>query len=98
LFGIWKKANQIKRRLFIFKNSPVLIIGHHVVYGKIVTLEKPIVVLKRMRKADQMEIEWENGTNGSAIQTQYIVQSIVRKKILFNKRPRPIVVSDLKRI
>ncbi len=44
-----------------------------------------------------MEIDCDDQTEAPIIQTQYLVQSIVRKKILFNKRPRPFVVSDFKK-
>merc|ERR1719312_633530 len=53
-------------------NTPLLIIGHHILYGKIVNLDNPMVV---MHKCDQSK----DGTGETS--TSYIVHSIVRKKL-----------------
>lgn len=64
-------------------------------FGKITNLDKPMVLIKKFKEKienrfddEMMSIEdmHENKTK-----TEYIVQAIVRKKILFNKRPKPIV-------
>lgn len=54
---------------------PILIIGHHLMYGKEMPLEKPLAVLEK--------------TEGET--SEYCVRSIVRRKILFKTRPKPIV-------
>lgn len=78
----------------------MLIIGHHVLYGKIVNLDKPLLVVKKEKNFSQIEkidvmeedaIENEDTKNIVTANTEYMVQAIIRKKILFNKRPRPIV-------
>lgn len=57
--------------------TPVLIIGHHLMFGKEIVLEKPLAVLKKGK------FEGEN--------TEYSVMCVVKRKILFKTRPKPIV-------
>lgn len=78
--------------------------------GKIITLEKPIVLLQKVRQKVQSfgELDEDEDQEKKMIidddsekkkqkdeevkfKTEYIVKAVVRKKILFNKRPRPIV-------
>ncbi|CAO1624093.1 unnamed protein product [Sympodiomycopsis kandeliae] len=57
-----------------------LLLSHHKLEGHIVNLVKPLAVLKK---------EKDTSRQG----TQYDVMCIVRKKILFSKRPEPVVHS-----
>ena len=70
--------------------------------GKVVNLEKPMVMLQKVRRdvnvkiddedEEGIEREKENQKDDEVkIKTEYIVKAVIRKKILFNKRPRPIV-------
>jgi hypothetical protein len=59
--------------------------------------------MKRVRNTEaNMEIGDEMNEVATShtprIQTEYHVQAVIKKKILFNKRPRPIIVSELKKI
>lgn len=83
-------------------NKPTLLIGHHLLEGQITTLTKPIAVLHRKsalssRRADsgkenhdsdkQMNVD----ENESSASVEWDVIAVVKRKIIFSKRPMPIV-------
>lgn len=61
---------------FTTNGTPVLIIGHHLLYGKEVLLEKPLAYMEKKNSNDS---------------TEYIVKTIITKKIIFKTRPKPVV-------
>ncbi|KAH0944724.1 hypothetical protein HN011_009474 [Eciton burchellii] len=73
---------------FTKTGMPILIIGIHVLHGKEITLEKPLLVLKKQHENIENKTSEQNN-----IQTKYIVKAIVRKKLLFRSRPKPIVTN-----
>lgn len=56
---------------------PLLIIGHHLLYGKEVKMEQPIALLEKQRDA-------QGGT-------EYQVRCVIKHKLIFKIRPKPIV-------
>lgn len=84
-----------------------MVLGHHVLYGKVVSLEKPMVLLKKkVSKTPSFTDEEESGeqmdnsgekSEVAKTQTEYLVSAVIKRKILFNKRPRPIVYLEPKK-
>ena len=79
--------------------TPIMIIGHHILYGKVVELEKPLVTLEKV----QVSKEVFAGDNNDELmdvdehlesKTEYRVKSITYKKIMFKTRPKPIIVMN----
>lgn len=65
----------------------MLIIGHHVLHGEAVTMDKPFAVL-----------EQKPGSERAVLQdtVEYHIKAIVRRKLLFSDRPKPIIADVFK--
>ncbi|XP_022903656.2 chromosome transmission fidelity protein 8 homolog [Onthophagus taurus] len=63
---------------FTKTGTPLLIIGHHILYGNESTMEKPLAVMEKVKLMDDESIE-------------YVIKKIITKKIIFKTRPKPIV-------
>ena len=76
------------------KGIPHLIVGHHLLTGKVTELEKPYAILKKrsgtISGGDDAVVESlsESNTNTS---TEYEVMALISKKIIFKNRPKPII-------
>lgn len=84
-------------------SSVYCLIGHHVLYGRVVNLDKPMVLLKKsvtkLATDEWAMSESENSsmsddTSESKSRTDYLIEAVIKQKLLFNKRPRPIVYID----
>ncbi|KAH7097375.1 Ctf8-domain-containing protein [Auriculariales sp. MPI-PUGE-AT-0066] len=70
---------------FDANDKPMLSIGAHALEGKVVSIPKPLALLKRTRLVDPEDISANPRTD-----THYDTVAIVRKKLVFSKRPMPI--------
>lgn len=62
---------------------PVLVLGHHVLNGKEMKLEQPMAVIEKVALGDK---------------TMYKVKAVVKKKLLFKSRPKPIISNVAERV
>jgi len=73
---------------FDTKGTPMLVIGHHLLHGKVVDLDKPYAVLRKEANIYQ----YEGIRKGN---TCYNICALVKKKIIFKTRPKPIVFKNM---
>ncbi|KIK94372.1 hypothetical protein PAXRUDRAFT_828054 [Paxillus rubicundulus Ve08.2h10] len=76
-------------------NKPTLLIGHHLLEGKVVNLPKPLGVLHKdvhgVVSPDRHPSDANAGPNSAeSEQVSWNVVAVVKKKLVFSKRPMPV--------
>ncbi|KAJ3538785.1 hypothetical protein NM688_g6471 [Phlebia brevispora] len=76
------------------QKKPSLLIGHHLLEGKLVNLPKPLAIMHRVppepTEDDPSGLDDDSPTSTSAPPTWKIV-AVVKRKMVFAKRPMPMV-------
>lgn len=74
--------------VYFKKNNQVIInVGNFILEGKEVTLDKPLAILKK---------ECTLTDSGEKSCTNYEAHAIVKKKLIFRSRPKPVIVDVTK--
>ncbi|KAG2348046.1 hypothetical protein BDR05DRAFT_957696 [Suillus weaverae] len=75
-------------------NKPTLIVGHHLLEGKVVTLPKPLGVMHRKESSKRHSYPGDGDHSSRLAEDTGVswgIVAVVKKKIVFSKRPMPIV-------
>ena len=74
---------------FNTQGEPMLVLGHHLLKGRVVNLSNPIAVFEKQTKAHNSTLSESDMCEKTF---DFEVIALVKKKIVFASRPKPILV------
>ena len=92
--------------ILVVQGTPYLIVGHHLLTGKVVKLERPLAIMDKVGRTatgadlgDDVPMDMGDGSNSrgddtaaaTASSAEYVVTAVIRRKVIFKIRPKPIV-------
>jgi len=81
-------------------NKPSLIIGPHYLEGKFVSLSTPLAIMEKKSSSSEqmsgMDVDDEESRQEEGVEWQ--ISAIVKKKVVFNKRPMPLLIKPASKI
>uniref|UniRef100_A0A8D8S638 Chromosome transmission fidelity protein 8 homolog n=1 Tax=Cacopsylla melanoneura TaxID=428564 RepID=A0A8D8S638_9HEMI len=96
-----RMENKFVGDLHFQKNgTPILIIGHHILHGKVQKLETPLAVMKKIDSNSDITDTDLNGIDfldqndsKDTKNVEYEILVVITRKMIFKTRPKPIVVA-----
>ncbi|VDP01010.1 unnamed protein product [Heligmosomoides polygyrus] len=67
----------------IDNTEALLLIGHHLLEGKLVELDKPFALIRATP-----------GESAEASERSMIIDAVIRRKVVFRNRPKPIITQQ----
>ncbi len=97
--------------LFNKYGQPILIIGHHILFGKEIKMEKPFALIEKCERSEdsnetidmtQLDVSLLDSTinieNRTKPNVEYLVKCLIKKKLVFKSRPKPIISNVAKKV